>query len=154
MRSLTLHVSALNDSEYDYFTTSFSDLLDDPHAFPNDDSRYDIASVSTREARAWLRGRYSSVPINDLDAVLRTISPNNEALAGGQFFAVMRLITHVAAGKELDGSLVFTQCEFFHSFLSFVSSLCCMHIPVLRRIYCRPPQLSAIHFISRYKQPS
>ena len=113
MRSLTLHVSALNDAEYDYFTTSFSDLLDNPQAFPSDDSKYDSAIVSTREARAWLRGRYSSVSLPDLNTILSTISPNNdEVLTGGQFFAVMRLITHVAAGKDLDGSLVFVQCEF------------------------------------------
>ncbi|THH26632.1 hypothetical protein EUX98_g7558 [Antrodiella citrinella] len=111
MRSLTLHVSALNDSEYDYFTSSFSDLLDDPNAQPIDDVKYDSLTVSTREARAWLRGRYSAVAVADLDAILRTISPNNEALSGGQFFAVMRLITHVAAGKEVDGGLVFVQCH-------------------------------------------
>ncbi|KAH8089862.1 hypothetical protein BXZ70DRAFT_954193 [Cristinia sonorae] len=108
-RSLTLHVSALNDSEYDYFTSSFSDLL--PHPYPDDDSKYDHATVTTREARAWLRGRYSAVPVADLDAILKTISPNHDALSAGQFFAVMRLITHVAAGKGLDGSLVFVQCH-------------------------------------------
>ncbi|TCD64223.1 hypothetical protein EIP91_004358 [Steccherinum ochraceum] len=109
-RSLSLHVSALNDTEYDYFTASFSDLLDDPDAFPTDDSRYDQATISTRETRAWLRGRYSSVSLPELDTILRTITPNsNDVLTGGQFFAVMRLITHVAAGKEIDGSLVFTQ---------------------------------------------
>lgn len=112
MQFYSLHVSALNDAEYDYFTTSFSDLLVDADAYPTDDSRYDQATISTRETRAWLRGRYSSVALSDLDAVLHTILPNNsDVLTGGQFFAVMRLIIHVADGMEIEGSLVFNQSE-------------------------------------------
>lgn len=129
-RSLALHVSALNDSEYDYFTTSFSDLLDDPDAFPSDDSRYEQATISTRETRAWLRGRYPSVALPELNTILRTITPNgSDVLTGGQFFTVMRLITHVAAGGELDGNLVFTQCEFSPLFFVFHSSLLSSIVP-------------------------
>lgn len=135
MRSLTLHISALNDSEYDYFTASFSDLLDDPDAVPGDESKYDSATVSIREARAWLRGRYNAVPVADLDAILRTISPNHAPLTAGQFFAAMRLITHVSAGKEIDGSLVFVQCEFslVVFFLPACSLSCCPHSFVFHR---------------------
>lgn len=72
MRSLSLHVSALNDDEYTLFTSSFADLVapDPPLKFDDD---FEKLTVSIREARAWLRGRYPDLPVSDLDQV--RISP-------------------------------------------------------------------------------
>lgn len=73
MRSLFLHVSALNDDEYNLFTSSFSDLvaLDLPLKVDDD---FEKLTVSIREARAWLRGRYPDLPVIDLDQVRISIS--------------------------------------------------------------------------------
>lgn len=121
MRSLTLHASALNDAEYELYTSSLRDLVDsddtpnDPLSF--DDARYEQIRISTREARAWLRGRYNELPVHQIDSILKTIALNNaqgEGLSVRQFFAVMRLVMHARTGKEPDASLVFVQGE--HSF--------------------------------------
>jgi hypothetical protein len=73
MRSLFLHVSALNDDEYTLFTSSFADLVaSDPPLKPDDD--FEKLTVSIREARAWLRGRYPDLPVSDLDQVRLSLS--------------------------------------------------------------------------------
>ena len=74
MRSLLLHVSALNDDEYTLFTSSFADLVapDPPLKFDDD---FEKLTVSIREARAWLRGRYPDLPVSDLDQVRISLSP-------------------------------------------------------------------------------
>jgi hypothetical protein len=73
MRSLFLHVSALNDDEYTLFTSSFADLIASDLPLATDDD-FEKLTVSIREARAWLRGRYADLPITDLDAVRSPIS--------------------------------------------------------------------------------
>ena len=116
MRSLTLHASALNDAEYDLYTSSLRDLVDSDDA-PNDsisfnDASYEQLRISVREARAWLRGRYNDLPVQQIDSILKAIAPANvqaEGLSAGQFFAVMRLVMHARTGKEPDPSLVFVQ---------------------------------------------
>ena len=67
-RPLTLHVSALNDAEFTTYTSSIHDIVDynPQHAHTPD---YDKLAVGVREARAWLRGRYSSIAPNTLDTV-------------------------------------------------------------------------------------
>lgn len=121
MRLLTLHASALNDAEYDLYTTSLRDLVDSEDD-PNDnvtfdDAHYERFKITVREARAWLRGRYNDMPVHEIDSILKTIAPSHEGLTGGQFFAVMRLVMHARNGKEVDGSLVFEQGK---------SSSCCL----------------------------
>lgn len=69
MRALTLHISALNDSEYDSYTDALNDLTADANAGPATDEYYEKISVGVREVRAWLRGRYSTLPVGDVDAV-------------------------------------------------------------------------------------
>ena len=72
MRPLILHTSALNDAEYDLYTSSLKDLAvvdDKPDNGLRDDSYYDSLSVGVREARAWLRGRYSSMDPHLIDSV-------------------------------------------------------------------------------------
>jgi len=76
MRRLNLHASALNDAEYDLYTTSLDDLAESVNTDINDDNNrsyddayYDQLSVGLREARAWFRGRYSHVPVSDIDSV-------------------------------------------------------------------------------------
>ena len=66
MRQLSLHVSALNDLEYNAYTEALHDLIADDQPIPDD---YETVSVSAREVRAWLRGRYASIPLSDVDAV-------------------------------------------------------------------------------------
>lgn len=83
MRPLTLHVSALSDSEYDLYTASLDDLATDstnrniyiPSTHVRNDAHYERASVSVREVRAWLRGRYSNLLASDIDAVSSGITP-------------------------------------------------------------------------------
>jgi hypothetical protein len=68
MRSLFLHVSALNEDEFTLFTSSFADLIASDLPLATDDD-FEKQTVSLREARAWLRGRYADLPVTDLDAV-------------------------------------------------------------------------------------
>ncbi len=74
MRSLFLHVSALNDDEYTLFSSSLADLLA-PDPPPNTDDDFTKLTVSIRETRAWLRGRYPDLAVSDLDQVRISISP-------------------------------------------------------------------------------
>ncbi|KDQ23489.1 hypothetical protein PLEOSDRAFT_1079586 [Pleurotus ostreatus PC15] len=113
MRQLSLHVSALNDSEYDFYTTSLIDLAEDesePTARNNE--YFDNLTVGVREARAWMKGRFSHIPVSKIDEILRLFSPNMSAgdtLSGGQFFAALRLALHVENGREVDRGLAFAQ---------------------------------------------
>ena len=66
MRQLSLHVSALTDLEYSAYTEALHDLIADDQP-PSDD--YQNVSVGVREVRAWLRGRYASMSLADVDAV-------------------------------------------------------------------------------------
>ncbi|KAI0694498.1 hypothetical protein BC835DRAFT_1349209 [Cytidiella melzeri] len=116
-RQLTLHASALTNEEYTLYTTSLCDLAgEDEHArrHYHDDSYYAALKISAREARAWIRGRYTDLPPSSLDAALRLFCPNlavTDVLSGGQFFAALRLVTHMRHGKTLDGNLVFVQAH-------------------------------------------
>lgn len=78
MRRLTLHASALNDEEYDLYTGSIADLAfcDSNRHDENttrDDAFYEKITVSVREVRAWLRGRYPDIPLEIIDAVCRPL---------------------------------------------------------------------------------
>lgn len=68
MRPLILHVSALNDLEYNLFTSSLNDLAVSPDTV-HDDAHFEAMSVGVREVRAWLRGRYPNLPTADIDKV-------------------------------------------------------------------------------------
>ena len=68
MRTLFLHVSALNEDEYALFTSSFTDLLASDTPLTTD-ADFDKQRVSIREARAWLRGRYADLPVSELNQV-------------------------------------------------------------------------------------
>jgi hypothetical protein len=80
MRRLNLHASALNDAEYSLYTVSLDDLAeshatDDDDSKSHDDAYYDRLTVGLREARAWFRGRYSNVPVSDIDSVCLLLLP-------------------------------------------------------------------------------
>ncbi|TBU57117.1 hypothetical protein BD310DRAFT_930036 [Dichomitus squalens] len=108
-RPLTLHVSALNDAEYTLYTSSIHDIIEYDGQHPPD---YDKLSVGVREARAWLRGRYPTLASNTLDSIFRLLPPEPaDVLNGGQFFAVLRLVSHVLGGKQVDPSLIFVQAH-------------------------------------------
>ena len=137
MRPLTLHASALTDSEYTLYTTSLCDLAgedDIARSHTHDDSYYAALKISVREARAWIRGRYTDLPPPSVDAVLKLFCPNlgvTDVLSGGQFFAALRLITHVRHGKPVDGSLVFVQgeCHLSYSAGGEAGGLCLRLVP-------------------------
>jgi hypothetical protein len=103
MRSLFLHVSALNDDEYTLFTSSFADLVaTDPPLKPDND--FEKITVSIHEARAWLRGRYPDLPMSDLNQILRIFptNPGHDAtLVRGQFFTILRLVLQFVAEQSL-----------------------------------------------------
>jgi hypothetical protein len=80
MRALTLHVSALNDAEYDTYTDALNDLTTDGKHALTSDQYYDKVKVGVREVRAWLRGRFSTVPITDIDSVSLSLNPSVAAL--------------------------------------------------------------------------
>ncbi|KAJ6562064.1 hypothetical protein B0H19DRAFT_92442 [Mycena capillaripes] len=66
-RRLSLHPSALSDDEYSLFTASLADLAE---VDPNDTGiDWERISVSVREARAWLCGRYASLGSGTIDEV-------------------------------------------------------------------------------------
>ncbi|KAJ7594071.1 hypothetical protein C8J56DRAFT_427299 [Mycena floridula] len=114
-RRLDLHASALSDSEYSLYTSILSDitLSNDPD-IPHDDAYYNQQTVGVREARAWLRGRYSHVPASNIDSILKFFSPTlaqTDYLSGGQFFAALRLVVHAESGKNVDRALAFVQAH-------------------------------------------
>ncbi|KIK76917.1 hypothetical protein PAXRUDRAFT_835178 [Paxillus rubicundulus Ve08.2h10] len=117
MRPLVLHVSALSDAEYDLYTASLNDLsvtIDTAPTAVCDGAHYECMSVGVREARAWLRGRYSDLAASDIDAVLKLFYPNmllSDSLTGGQFFAALRLVVHAESGKGVDRTLAFVQAH-------------------------------------------
>ena len=156
-RILYLHESALSHAEYTQYVESFNELVEG--------DRTQFATVSVREVRGWLKGRYAAnntVDAATIDKVLHiSFSPpatsvcslsqtqhrsswltsgylitlhrlmltlsllfslivqilrlfypqlaSADSFTAGQFYAVLRLITHVQNGKEVDESLVFSQ---------------------------------------------
>ncbi|KAG1890478.1 uncharacterized protein F5891DRAFT_1071994 [Suillus fuscotomentosus] len=113
MRPLILHVSALNDLEYNLFTSSLNDLAVSPDTV-HDDAHFEVMSVGVREVRAWLRGRYPNLPTADIDKILKLFYPNllhTDCLTGGQFFAALRLVLHAVSGKRVDRALAFVQAH-------------------------------------------
>jgi hypothetical protein len=112
--TLTLNASALTDSEYALYTEALLDLAGEGGEGAattfHDDSYYASLSVSAREARALIRGLYTTLPLAQVDMVLRLFCPSlaaGDTLHGGQFFAALRLVTHLRHGKSVDSSLVF-----------------------------------------------
>jgi hypothetical protein len=75
MRPLTLHVSALTDNEYDLYTRLFIELADDcdvdPRTInkPRSNNFFEHSTVGVREARAFLRGRYTDLSPSTVDSV-------------------------------------------------------------------------------------
>ncbi|KAJ7250030.1 hypothetical protein B0H12DRAFT_1219800 [Mycena haematopus] len=105
-RRLSLHLSALSDAEHALFTASLADLADIDPADPALD--WDRVSVSVREARAWLCGRYASIGSGVIDEILRLFPA--PTLSGGAVFALLRLVLHTQhAGRPVDRSFAFVQ---------------------------------------------
>ena len=77
LRRLSLHASALSDSEYQLYTTSLLSIVsveDDggvsqSQSHNMDDAYYENMNINVRETRAWLRGRYSHLPSLIIDKV-------------------------------------------------------------------------------------
>ncbi|KAJ6555291.1 hypothetical protein B0H10DRAFT_2122947, partial [Mycena sp. CBHHK59/15] len=103
-RRLSLHPSALSDAEHALFTASLADLAEVPHSTID----WDQVSVSVREARAWLCGRYAALGAGTVDEILRLFAPAT-ALVGGAFFAALRLIQHAQAGRPVDRGLALSR---------------------------------------------
>jgi hypothetical protein len=71
-RRLWLHPSALSDAEHAQFIASLADLAD-VDSTSNED--WERISVSVREARAWLCGRYVSLGTGPIDEARFRRSP-------------------------------------------------------------------------------
>ncbi|THU87288.1 hypothetical protein K435DRAFT_347105 [Dendrothele bispora CBS 962.96] len=146
-RPINLHASALNDAEYELYTTSLAgitladeELSDNQNGsdteIQSDDAYYDRLMVSVREARAWLRGRYSHVAAVTIDNILRFFSPTlsqADTLTGGQFFAVLRLVFHAESGKEIDRTLAFVQAHPARALTSHPASTLPPPLPASRK---------------------
>ncbi|KAJ7242399.1 hypothetical protein B0H12DRAFT_1132649 [Mycena haematopus] len=104
MRPLSLHSSALNDAEYTVFTENLASLLDSDA----DAHEPETQTLTFREVRAWMRGRYPGVPAGTIDQIL-ALFPSKDTINGGEFFAALRLVLHVEAGKDVDRALAFVQ---------------------------------------------
>ncbi|KAJ7065731.1 hypothetical protein C8F01DRAFT_1126489 [Mycena amicta] len=105
-RSLSLHPSALSDAEHTLFTASLVDLTDaDVDAGTID---WEGTTLSVREARAWLCGRYPELGAGTVDEILRLFAPAT-TLSAGAFAAALRLVLHARAGAGIHRSLAFVQ---------------------------------------------
>ncbi|KAH8796867.1 hypothetical protein DL96DRAFT_1789116 [Flagelloscypha sp. PMI_526] len=113
MRKLSLHPSALNDEEYTQFTASFSDLAQ------SEEYESDASILTSREVRAWVRGRYPMLDVATLDSILKLFG---DRLSSGEFFAGLRLILHATEGKTVDRSLAFVQTHPGSQVITFPSS--------------------------------
>ncbi|KAF8322190.1 hypothetical protein DL93DRAFT_2093450 [Clavulina sp. PMI_390] len=108
-RPLYLHISALSPDEYDVYTAVLREL-----AGPGQDDTLGVSDrpVDIMEARGWIRGRYG-LDAALVDKILRYFQPSHtgrqEVLSAGQFFAVLRLVLHVQAGRDPAKALVFVQ---------------------------------------------
>ncbi|KAF8198252.1 hypothetical protein K438DRAFT_702926 [Mycena galopus ATCC 62051] len=107
MRPLTLHTSALNDAEYALFTENLASLLD--LDTDKDQAEFETQTLTVREVRAWMRGRYAGIPVATIDRILALFPCKDGMLTGGEFFAALRLVLHVEAGKDVDRALAFVQ---------------------------------------------
>ncbi|KAF8183339.1 hypothetical protein K438DRAFT_1767006 [Mycena galopus ATCC 62051] len=125
-RRLSLHPSALSDAEYTLFTTSLADLAEVDSSDPKLD--WERLSVSVREARAWLCGRYASVGSGRIDEILRLFPA--PTLGGGAVFALLRLVLHTQAGSAIDRSLAFVQG---HTWFESSASTFALHALSTRR---------------------
>ncbi|KAJ7610156.1 hypothetical protein FB45DRAFT_942847 [Roridomyces roridus] len=114
-RPLSLHPSALSDAEHPLFSSSLAELVDG-----DGQSDWARASVSAREARAWIRGRYAALASGVVDEIFRLFPPT---LSAGEFFAVLRLVLHGLAGHGVQRSLVFVQASLPQSVSPSSSSL-------------------------------
>jgi len=86
MRRLALHASALSDEEYDLYTSSLRDIAladedEDSRSTTkvnggngDDDAYFERITIGVREARAWLRGRYSHMSASVIDSVRAPLS--------------------------------------------------------------------------------
>ncbi|EIW83534.1 hypothetical protein CONPUDRAFT_164453 [Coniophora puteana RWD-64-598 SS2] len=115
MRPLSLHISALSNEEYDFYTTSFINLADVPDSDnPLKTTRYEDVHVGVREARGWMKGKYSDLRGSDIDAILKLFCPSmlsSNWLSGSQFFAALRIAVHLREGKAFDRELAFVQAH-------------------------------------------
>ncbi|KAJ7348389.1 hypothetical protein DFH08DRAFT_959791 [Mycena albidolilacea] len=104
-RRHSLHPSALSDAEHALFTASLADLADvDVYGGTTD---WERISVSVREARAWVCGRYPGLGAGRVDEMLHLFPA--PTFGGGAFFALLRLVLHTQAGTPVDRSLAFVQ---------------------------------------------
>lgn len=75
-RRLYLRLSALSNDEYEVFFSALKDILDVQDASGDsktvdeaEEHALECREVSSREVRAWMKGRFHSVDPNDIDKV-------------------------------------------------------------------------------------
>ncbi|KAJ7187050.1 hypothetical protein C8R46DRAFT_1342260 [Mycena filopes] len=101
-RPLSLHSSALNNTEYTLFKADLASLTDEYSDNP------EAQQLSILETRGWIRGRYPAIPAPIIAQIL-ALFPSNDTIDGGEFFAALRLVLHVEAGRDVNRALVFVQ---------------------------------------------
>ncbi|KAF8991358.1 hypothetical protein BDQ17DRAFT_308032 [Cyathus striatus] len=117
MRPLTLHVSALTETEYESYTKFLKDICDAEEVEPRkyeDGTYYERVRVSARDARAWMRRRYARVGAASIDTILHFFAPDMRAgdtLSGGQHLAALRVVVHADAGRDIHRGLAFIQAS-------------------------------------------
>jgi len=99
-------------------------------------------SVGFGEARAWFRGRYSHLPLSNIDSISKYFHPNmgqSDTLTGGQFFAVFRLVICAEGGGGVDRDWrSYKMCSRFDSIRPFLWLVSWVRLPLslVRRLDC------------------
>lgn len=81
LRSLDLHESALSPTEYAQYTALWEEIVEPPD---------DVLGV--REARGWLKGRFSSMDGTTIDQVCFLVYPSPAALPSSPYMVARRSI--------------------------------------------------------------
>lgn len=74
-RPLFLHTSALSDAEYTAYFDALHDIFDEPEPGGGTSNStplhedLEVHTIGMREARAWMRGRFKNMGLNNVDKV-------------------------------------------------------------------------------------
>jgi len=113
LRKLSLHHSALSPTEYEAYTTSLARLTE--KGWFHEDPDWENARLGLSDVRGSLRERFGDlVSFGDIDTVLSYFSGvpqplSVQTMSGGEYFAILRLIHHIKAGKTPSQDLAFIQ---------------------------------------------
>ncbi|KAL1742459.1 hypothetical protein HDZ31DRAFT_43185 [Schizophyllum fasciatum] len=119
-RPLRLHLSALSDAEFEYFTATLALLTDyrrPEHSARDDRDFAEGAELPASGLCAWLLGKLCpAFPSDKVATIMSSVAPSGGMVDGTQFFAVARLALHCLNGETIgDGDdcrkLAFVQVQ-------------------------------------------